>query len=64
MAEDDEPPLTNEELIATRRIIRDDEVMAKLWALLRLWAGYLSAGIIAVYGAYEAILKIFHKGMP
>ena len=61
MAEEDDTlptgPLTEQEVLAVRRIIRDDARMAWLWATLRVWAGWATAAGAAIYAVYEPAVR-------
>lgn len=56
-----ESPLSDEEILALRQIIEHDKRMAWLWAGIRRWAAWVSGGIIAAYGTYDAIWKFIFK---
>lgn len=50
-------PLSESELRAIRKIIRDDARMAWLWATLRVWAGWATAAGAAIYAVYEPAVR-------
>ena len=51
-------PLEEREIRTIRRIIRDQERMDWLWATLRIWAGWGVAIAVALYGAWEVLVRI------
>lgn len=46
---------------AIRKIVRDQARMDWLWATLRIWGGWISAGIVGAYGLYEIALRFLKK---
>jgi hypothetical protein len=54
-------PLSEDEVKQIRRIIRDEDRMRWLWATVRIWSAWLSAGIVGAYGLYEIGMKFLKK---
>lgn len=53
-----EGPLSEKELKALRRIIRDDDRTRFLWRTIRVWGGYTSAAIGAIYVSWEVVIRM------
>jgi len=52
---------TEKERKAVRKIVRDQARMDWLWGTLRIWAGWVSGGIVGAYAIYEIFLRFFKK---
>lgn len=51
-------PLTENELQALRRIIRDEDRARWFWREARRWGGYGAALIMGVYASWDFIVKL------
>lgn len=57
MSEQNEPQLTDEELRRLRSILREDDRMRWLWALLRKWAVGIVGTITSIIVFWDQIKK-------
>lgn len=54
------PPLTDDEIKAIRAIIKSDDHVRWAWSVARLWAGYVSAVVVALWWSWDYITKVLH----
>ena len=57
---DSPPPLRPEEIRAIRRIIKTDDRMRWFRATVRIWAGWVSAIIGALWLGWDTVIKFVH----
>jgi hypothetical protein len=50
--------LTDEEIKAIREMIKQDAHMRWLWPIVRLWIGWISAAITALYLSWDVLVRI------
>lgn len=51
-------PLTPEECVAIRRILRDDDRARWIKGQARIWATWLVGAPVALWAAYDALTKL------
>jgi hypothetical protein len=52
-----EGQLSDKELKAVRRIIRDDDRARFFWRTLRVWGTYLFAAIGSIYASWDVVIR-------
>lgn len=55
-------PLTPDETRRMRRMLRDEEFARRFWRTVRIWTGYITGAIIAIWTA-STMLQQWLKGL-
>lgn len=56
------PHLTPEQYEEILEVCRNEQFRGRFWTTIRLWVGWLSISVAAIYGTYEAVKKMLPKG--